>query len=150
MIGIVVVTHGEFADGIASAVTLIAGPQEQFETVALREGDSIDGLKERIQTAIDKADTGSGSLLFVDMLGASPSNAAAYLVTDRVEIIAGVNLPMILEILAVRGDMALAELAEMAMNAGKESIQSLSAIMRKALNNSPGHNDTGVAPSSTR
>jgi len=84
------------------------------------------------------------------MLGASPSNAAAYLVTDRVEIITGVNLPMILEILAVRGDMALADIAEMAMNAGKESIQSLSAIMRQALNNNPGHNDTGVAPSSTR
>jgi PTS system mannose-specific IIA component len=150
MIGIVVITHGELADGIASAVTLIAGPQEQFETIALREGDSIDGLKERIQTAIDKTDTGSGSLLFVDMLGASPSNAAAYLVTDRVEIIAGVNLPMILEILAVRGDMALADVADMAMNAGRESIRSLSAIMRQALNNSPGHNDTGVAPSSTR
>jgi mannose/fructose/sorbose-specific phosphotransferase system IIA component len=150
MIGIVVVTHGELADGIASAVTLIAGPQEQFETVALREGDSIDGLKERIQTAIDKMDTGSGSLVFVDMLGASPSNAAAYLVTDHVEIIAGVNLPMILEILAVRGDMALAELAEMAMNAGKESIQSLSAIMRQALKNSQVHSDTSAAPSSTR
>jgi PTS system mannose-specific IIA component len=87
--------------------------------------------------------------LFVDMLGASPSNAAAYLVTDRVEIIAGVNLPMILEILAVRSDMALADVAEMAMNAGKESIQSLSAIMRQALNNNPGHDDTGAAPSST-
>jgi len=46
--------------------------------------------------------------------------------------------------------MVLAEVAKMAMNAGKESIQSLSAIMRQALNNSPGHNDTGVAPSSTR
>jgi hypothetical protein len=57
---------------------------------------------------------------------------------------------MILEILAVRGDMALADVADMAMNAGKESIQSLSAIMRQALNSSPGQSDTGVAPSSTR
>lgn len=136
MIGIVVVTHGDFADGIKSAVKLIAGPQEQFETVALREGDSIDGLKERIQAAITKTDTGSGTLVFVDMLGASPSNAAAYLVTDRVEIVTGVNLPMILEILAVRGDMDLADVADMAMNAGKESIQSLSTIMRQALKNS--------------
>ncbi len=136
MIGIVIVTHGDFADGIKSAVKLIAGPQEQFETVALREGDSIDGLKERIQAAITKTDTGSGTLVFVDMLGASPSNAAAYLVTDRVEIVTGVNLPMILEILAVRGDMDLTDVADMAMNAGKESIQSLSTIMRQALKNS--------------
>jgi PTS system mannose-specific IIA component len=137
MIGIVVGAHGDFADGIKSAVTLIAGPQEQFETVALREGDSIDGLKEQLQAAINRTDTGMGSLLFVDMLGASPSNAAAYLVTDRVEIVTGVNLPMILEILAVRGDMALPEVADMAINAGKESIQSLSAMMRQALKDHP-------------
>mgnify|MGYP001767511818 FL=1 len=148
MIGIVVVTHGELADGMADAVRLIAGPQEQLKTVALREGDSIDELKTRIQAAITETNTGDGSLVFVDMLGASPSNAAAYLVRDDVEIIAGVNLPMILEILGVRGSMPLRDVADMAMNAGKASIESLSAMMREALKGSQ-TTDKGTPSSST-
>jgi PTS system mannose-specific IIA component len=133
MTGIVIVTHGKLGEGLLDAIYLIAGPQKQIEEVALLEEDSVELLKDKILTAIRKVDSGSGTIVFVDMFGASPSNAAAYLINENIEVVTGVNLPMILEIINLRDSMSLIELTNTAMNAGKESIKNLSEIVRSTL-----------------
>jgi PTS system mannose-specific IIA component len=135
MIGIVVVTHGKLGEGFLDAMYLIAGPQKGIEKVALMEEDSIELLRDRMLEAVKKVDDGSGVLVFVDMFGASPSNAAAYLVNENVEVVTGVNLPMLLEIINLRDSMSLNELALTAMNAGNESIKNLTEIVRNSLKN---------------
>jgi len=138
MIGIVIVTHGKLGEGFLDAIYLIAGPQRQIETVALLEEDSIELLKDRILEAVKKVDSGSGAIVFVDMFGASPSNAAAYLINENVEVVTGVNLPMILEIINLRDSMSLSELALTSMTAGKESVKNLTGIVRNSLKKQKG------------
>lgn len=133
MVGIVIVTHGKLGEGLLDAVSLIAGPQEQIEKVMLLEGDSVELLKDKILEAVKKVDSGNGVMIFVDMFGASPSNAAAYLINENVEIVTGVNLPMILEIINLRESKSLEELALISINAGKDSVKSLTEIVRNSL-----------------
>ncbi|WP_107689548.1 PTS sugar transporter subunit IIA [Coprothermobacter proteolyticus] len=136
MVGMLIVTHGRLGEGLLDAMQMIAGPQEKVDFVSLKEGDSIDELKERILSAVKMLDDGSGVLVFVDMFGASPSNAAAYLLNENVEVITGVNLPMLLEIVSFRESSSLQELSANAMTAGVESIKNLTQLLRASLQNS--------------
>jgi len=136
MVGMLIVTHGRLGEGLLDAMQMIAGPQEKVDFVSLKEGDSIDELKERILNTVKMLDDGSGVLVFVDMFGASPSNAAAYLLNENVEVITGVNLPMLLEILSFRETSSLEELSANAMAAGVESIKNLTQLLRASLENS--------------
>lgn len=136
MVGMLIVTHGRLGEGLLDAMQMIAGPQEKVDFVSLKEGDSIDELKERILNAVKILDDGSGVLVFVDMFGASPSNAAAYLLNENVEVITGVNLPMLLEIVSFRESSSLQELSANAMTAGVESIKNLTQLLRASLENS--------------
>jgi len=136
MVGMLIVTHGRLGEGLLDAMQMIAGPQEKVDFVSLKEGDSIDELKERILNTVKMLDDGSGVLVFVDMFGASPSNAAAYLLNENVEVITGVNLPMLLEILSFRETSSLQELSANAMAAGVESIKNLTQLLRASLENS--------------
>jgi len=133
MVGMLIVTHGRLGEGLLDAMQMIAGPQEKVDFVSLKEGDSIDELKERILSAVKMLDDGSGVLVFVDMFGASPSNAAAYLLNENVEVITGVNLPMLLEIVSFRESSSLQELSANAMTAGVESIKNLTQLLRASL-----------------
>jgi len=135
MVGMLIVTHGRLGEGLLDAMQMIAGPQERVDFVSLKEGDSIDELKERILSAVKMLDDGSGVLVFVDMFGASPSNAAAYLLNENVEVITGVNLPMLLEIVSFRESSSLQELSANAMTAGVESIKNLTQLLRATLGN---------------
>jgi len=135
MVGMLIVTHGRLGEGLLDAMQMIAGPQEKVDFVSLKEGDSIDELKERILSAVKMLDDGSGVLVFVDMFGASPSNAAAYLLNENVEVITGVNLPMLLEIVSFRESSSLQELAANAMTAGVESVKNLTQLLRATLGN---------------
>ncbi|MGB4687682.1 MAG: PTS sugar transporter subunit IIA [Coprothermobacter proteolyticus] len=130
-----IVTHGRLGEGLLDAMQMIAGPQERVEVISLKEGDSIDELKDKILNAVKTLDDGSGVLVFVDMFGASPSNAAAYLLNENVEVITGVNLPMLLEIVSFRESSSLQELAANAMTAGVESVKNLTQLLRATLGN---------------
>jgi len=135
MVGMLIVTHGRLGEGLLDAMQMIAGPQERVEVISLKEGDSIDELKDKILNAVKTLDDGSGVLVFVDMFGASPSNAAAYLLNENVEVITGVNLPMLLEIVSFRESSSLQELGANAMTAGVESVKSLTQLLRATLGN---------------
>jgi len=132
MIGLTVITHGEMAEGIRTAVRLILGEQEQFRTLGLREGADFEAFKEEVRQAVLKTDTGQGALILVDLLGASPYNASAFWMTDFLErgisvrLITGVNLPMVISALTMRGSFSsVEELYGAVMEEGRAGIREM-------------------------
>lgn len=103
MIGIIIATHGKMSDGIKDAAELIMGGTESVETLNLFHGDDVTELGNKITDAINKVDEGNGTIIFADLFGASPYNQSMIAINnlpedkkDKVYIITGVNLPMIL------------------------------------------------------
>ena len=131
MIGIVVVAHGEMADGLLDAARMIVGPQEGLLGLGLQEGDAVEGLLERVEQAVAQVDTGDGALLLVDLFGASPFNACARLAMARknAEVVSGVNLPMLLEVVTQREGLGLPEAVAIAREAGTSGIRTLSEVL---------------------
>ena len=130
MIGLVLVTHGRLAEEFHHAVEHVVGPQENFETVSIGADDDIEKRREDIVAAVAKADQGQGVIILTDMFGGTPSNLAiSVLDAGRVEVIAGVNLPMLIKLTSVRqsGDME-ASLRE-AQDAGRKYINVASQVL---------------------
>jgi len=101
-LGILVCTHSALADGFKQAIEMLMGPQENFETIGLYEGEDIMELSKKIIDLIKNMQT-CKNVIFTDLFGASPTNAAAMTLVDiDASVIAGVNLPMLVEILALR------------------------------------------------
>ncbi len=132
MVNLLVITHGDFADGLVDAMQLIIGPQEGIQTLSLKETDAIDLLGERVQTAVQELDQGQGVLVLVDLLGASPFNISARLSMENknVDVVTGVNLPMLLETAMQRQEMSLREVAAVAKEAGTSGIVIVSEKMQ--------------------
>lgn len=130
MVGIVVVTHGSMAEGILDAAGMIVGDLTGVRAIALREMDAVEDLMERISAAIEEVDEGDGALVLVDLFGASPFNASARLVAERggerLEVITGVNLPMVLEVAIQRSTESFEELVPIAHQAGTGGVKLLS------------------------
>ena len=130
MIGLVLVTHGRLAEEFHHAVEHVVGPQEHFETVCIGADDDMEKRREDIVAAVDKADLGQGVIILTDMFGGTPSNLAiSVLDAGRVEVIAGVNLPMLIKLTSIRqsGDME-ASLRE-AQDAGRKYINVASQVL---------------------
>ena len=135
MIGILVVTHGKFAHEIVKSGELIIGPQCDYKTLGLLQGDSIDKFKGDVEKAIKTLNHGDGVLVFVDFYGGSPFNAAALgmhkLSNDiNLECIIGVNLPMILEAFLSRESYNLQDLKKYCLEIGVDSIKDLKEEMK--------------------
>lgn len=130
MIGLVLVTHGRLAEEFHHAVEHVVGPQENFETVCIGADDDMEKRREDIVAAVEKADQGQGVIILTDMFGGTPSNLAiSVLDAGRVEVIAGVNLPMLIKLTSIRqsGDME-ASLRE-AQDAGRKYINVASQVL---------------------
>lgn len=130
MIGVLIVTHGDFGKELLKSAELIVGNQNHAMTLGLFHGDSVDNLRESIAKAIETLDEGDGVLVFVDLYGGSPSNATAMnmektLTSSRFECITGVNLPMVLEALTMRSFCTLEHLKEHCMELGCLGIKDL-------------------------
>ena len=134
MVGIVVVSHGDMADGMIDAARMIVGPMDGVATVSLKESDAVEDLMGRIETALGEVDQGEGALILVDAFGASPFNASARLAMERknVEVISGMNLPMLLELAVGREGQDLPAVTQIALETGTTSIRSLSQTIDKA------------------
>jgi PTS system mannose-specific IIA component len=102
VIGIVLAGHGGFCEGLLDAAQMIMGPQEHLAVVPLGPAENLDEYREKLQRARDEVDSGDGVLVFVDLFGGSPSNVAAYLLGPSTEVVTGVSLPMLLEVLSAR------------------------------------------------
>ena len=128
MIGIMIVSHGKLAEGFKDAITMIAGKQPKLEVVSLQSGDNMDEFKQRIGACIRSLDDGSGCWVFTDLFGASPANSSAYWMENKVQVIAGVNLAIILEALGMRETTCNFESASSLIEAGKDAMVSLNAF----------------------
>ena len=133
MVGIIVVSHGSMAEGMLDAARMIVGDMEGIVAVSLKEEDAVENLMDRISDAIPAVDTGDGVLILVDVFGASPFNASSRLamVRDKIEVISGVNLPMLLELAIQRSDQDLESLVHIALDVGSSSIRTLSQTLNK-------------------
>ncbi|MER8958533.1 MULTISPECIES: PTS sugar transporter subunit IIA [unclassified Mesorhizobium] len=130
MIGLVLVTHGQLAAEFRNAVEHVVGPQDNFETVAIGADDDMEQRRRDIIEAVGLVDTGSGVIVLTDMFGGTPSNLAiSVMESGRIEVIAGMNLPMLIKLSSVRkGDNMTAALDE-AQAAGRKYINVASQLL---------------------
>ena len=99
MIGLVLVTHGQLAAEFRHAVEHVVGPQDNFETVAIGADDDMEQRRRDIVDAVARVDTGTGVIVLTDMFGGTPSNLAiSVMESGRTEVIAGMNLPMLIKL----------------------------------------------------
>jgi PTS system mannose-specific IIA component len=132
LVGILVVSHGNMAEGMIDAARMIVGIMEGVASVSLKEEDAVEDLMGRIEAALNEVDQGDGALILVDAFGASPFNASARLALNRknkVEVITGMNLPMLLELAVQREGQDLKMVTQIALEAGTTSIRTLSQTL---------------------
>ena len=130
MIGLVLVTHGQLAEEFRNAVEHVVGPQENFVTVAIGADDDMEQRRRDIIDAVAKVDQGSGVVVLTDMFGGTPSNLAiSVMESGRVEVIAGMNLPMLIKLSSVRKTGDLAAAVEEAQTAGRKYINVASQLL---------------------
>jgi PTS system mannose-specific IIA component len=130
MIGIVIVTHGDLAKEFRAALEHVVGPQEQIATVCIKPDDDMDERRGAIIKSIEIVDTGDGCVLLTDMFGGTPSNLAISVMEDsRVEVIAGINLPMLVKLARVREERPLHEAVLLAQEAGQKYIHVASQVL---------------------
>ncbi|HLB06301.1 MAG TPA: PTS sugar transporter subunit IIA [Alphaproteobacteria bacterium] len=130
MIGLVLVTHGRLAEEFVAATEHVVGPQENLRAVSIRPEDDMEARRREILAALDAVDSGDGVVLLTDMFGGTPSNLAIS-VMDRgnVEVIAGVNLPMLIKLATIRKTATLAEAVTQAQEAGQKYISVASKLL---------------------
>lgn len=130
MIGLVLVTHGNLALEFISAMQHVVGKQENVEAVCIGPEDDMEMRRAEILDKVSKVDSGSGVVLLTDMFGGTPSNLAISIM-DRanVEILAGMNLPMLIKIASLRKDKNMKETVEGAQEAGKKYINIASQLL---------------------
>lgn len=123
MIGILLITHGEFGKELIRSAISIVGEQERVDSMILPSTEGVEVLKDRLMKKVDELN-GDGVLIFVDMPGSTAYNLAreAFKSRDNVEIISGVNLPMLTTALTRRKDFTLKEIVEKIIETGKKSI----------------------------
>lgn len=123
MVGIVVASHGSLASGMLDALELLSGEQKAIKAIGLQRGDSPDAFVAKVKEAINAVDEGDGVLVLVDLFGGTPSNAVAQLLErDDLNVVAGVNLPMLLSVVFARDEMDLKALTEEAVRASCDSV----------------------------
>ena len=132
MIGIVLVTHGRLADELVSALEHVVGEQEKIATVCIGPEDDMEKRRAEILESITKTDDGGGVILLTDMFGGTPSNLAISVMNKaNVEVIAGVNLPMLIKLASVRTNNSIDEAAQAAQDAGRKYINIASQLLSK-------------------
>jgi len=131
MIGLLIITHSRLAKELLEAVGFIIGSVEAAECISIETSKDSKKLRNIIQNKLKSLDQGDGVLILVDMFGGTPSNLAlSFLQKDSVEVVTGVNLPMVLAIAHNRKGKSLAEVADMAKSAGQRSISLASELLK--------------------
>lgn len=123
MIGVIVVTHGMFGKELIGSFNMITGAQEKLSSLSLLDGDDVSELADQISELAQEMDDGEGVLVLVDIFGGSPCNSASRLLMRddiAVEVVAGVNLPMLIKVTESRNSVGLKRLAEVAVSSVAE------------------------------
>lgn len=130
MIGLVLVTHGRLADEFVTAMEHVVGPQKQVRTVAIGPEDDMEARRADIRAAIAEVDAGRGVIVLTDLFGGTPSNLAISLMErGRVEVIAGINLPMLIRLESARRKLGVAAAVAAAREAGRKYISVASEVL---------------------
>ncbi len=130
MIGLVLVTHGQLADAFLVALEHVVGPQQQIATICIGPRDNMEARRREVSDAIKAVDTGEGVIILSDLFGGTPSNLAISLLNaGSVEVIAGVNLPMLIRLDSARKNMNVTDAVRAARDAGRKYISVASEIL---------------------
>ncbi len=130
MIGLVLVTHGRLAVEFVQALEHVVGPQENVTAICIGPEDDMEQRRQDIIDAVEKADEGDGVVLLTDMFGGTPSNLAiSVLDKGQVEVVAGINLPMLIKLTGLRTTATLAEAVTQAQLAGRKYINVASQLL---------------------
>ena len=133
MIGMVLVTHGRLAAEFITAMEHVVGPQEAIESVCIGPDDNMEARRKDIAKAIKAVDKGDGVIILTDLFGGTPSNLAISLMkSENIEVIAGVNLPMLIRLEGARKTMDVRSAVAAAREAGRKYISVASEILGEA------------------
>ena len=131
MIGVVVVAHFKLASEMVAATELIVGRQEQFTYVDIFPDEDVEQIKGRVVSALKSVNSGKGVIMLTDMFGGTPSNISlSFLEEGKVEVVTGVNLPMLIKLVTYRREKVLSELAEFIASYGKKNIYLATDVLR--------------------
>jgi PTS system mannose-specific IIA component len=134
MIGMILVTHGRLAEHFIDAMEHVVGKQDGVATICIGPNDDMETRRVEIVEAVGNVDTGEGSILLTDMFGGTPSNLAISLLdTGHVEVIAGINLPMLIRLAGARKSMNVVEAVNAAQTAGRNYITVASEFLGQDL-----------------
>ncbi len=123
MIGLILVTHGQLAKEFVAAMEHVVGSQDKVATVCIGPNDDMEIRRRQISHAISEVDTGAGAILLTDLFGGTPSNLAISLLEKgKTEVIAGINLPMLIRLASARKELGLRQAAQAAREAGRNYI----------------------------
>lgn len=123
MIGMILVTHGRLAEEFVHAMEHVVGEQPDVATICIGPNDDMEAKRREIAGAIKRVDSGSGAVILTDLFGGTPSNLAISLLkSGKTEVIAGINLPMLIRLTGARKTMPLAEAVAAARDAGRNYI----------------------------
>ncbi len=124
MIGLVIVTHGGLAVEFRNALEHIVGRQQQLETIAIGPDDDMEARRLDILASVKRVETGDGVIVLTDMFGGTPSNLAISVMDEaKAEVIAGINLPILVKLASVRTEMPLDKAVTIARDAGRKYIK---------------------------
>lgn len=130
MIGLVLVTHGRLADEFRNAVEHVVGRQDHFETVCIGADDDMESRRDDILAAVARAESGTGVIVLTDMFGGTPSNLAISAMSPgRIEVIAGMNLPMLIKLSKVRLADDMQNALKEGQDAGRKYINVASQLL---------------------
>ena len=131
MIGLVLVTHGQLAHEFRMALEHVVGPQEKIETIAIGADDDMEQRRQDILDAVSRVSDGSGVIILTDMFGGTPSNLAiSVMEAGSIEVIAGVNLPMLIKLASVRGEGDIEQAVNEAQESGRKYINIASRLLQ--------------------
>ncbi|MCX8999466.1 PTS sugar transporter subunit IIA [Rhizobiaceae bacterium BDR2-2] len=130
MIGLVLVTHGKLAEEFRLALEHVVGPQQLIETICIGPEDDMDQRRQDIVEAVTRAETGHGVIILTDMFGGTPSNLSISVMnTGKVEVIAGMNLPMLIKLAGIRADNDMEKALLESSEAGRKYINVASRVL---------------------
>jgi PTS system mannose-specific IIA component len=132
MVGIVIITHLKLGEELLAVAELIVGKLKQFQAVSINPTEGVEEIREKISEAIRRVDRGKGILILTDMFGGTPSNISlSFLEEGKIEVITGVNLPMLLKLSTYEEERDLAGLANFIKTYGQKNINLASEILKK-------------------
>src|SRR5499433_4014964 len=130
MIGLVIVTHGRLAVEFRAALEHVVGPQSQIEAVTIGPDDNGEQCRKNIIEAVKRVDSGDGVAILTDMFGGTPSNLAISVMSrPKVEVLAGINLPMLVKLAKVRDECTLPDAVAAAQEAGRKYVTIASRVL---------------------